>query len=899
MGLSAGTRLGPYEITAPLGSGGMGEVYRARDTRLDRTVAIKVLSSSLASSPELKQRFEREARAVSKLNHPHICTLYDIGQQEGTDYLVMEFLEGESLAERVRRGSLPSPEVLKIGIEIADALDKAHRIGIVHRDIKPGNIMLTPSGGAKLLDFGLAKPLNAMASAASSSGSAPSFTAAPTLTSPSPVSPLTTEGTILGTVQYMSPEQIEGKEADARSDIFSFGAVLYELATGKRAFQGKSQLKVASAILEDDPQPATAIQPNLAPALNHVIATCLAKDPENRFQSAADVKLQLKWATQTAAEPAKAPIPDVPLWRRLLPWTVSAVCTIAAVLAIFTRQAEAPQYSTHAYILPPEKAELQVGGIVGPYALSPDGRRFAFVAHGREQPNNTIWVQALNSPVAQQLTGTDGASSPFWSPDSRYIGFFADGKLKKIDANGGPPQTLCDADVGRGGTWSPNGAIVFAATPISGLSTVHDVGGTPAEATQLSASDFEQSHRWPHFLPDGKHFLYFARSSSPEKSGIFVGLLGSKERRLVLSTPLPGIYANGYLLFLRESTLMAQPFNPDKLEVTGNAVPLAEQVFSNEGSAYGLFSASDNGVLALHAGGANTARFQLAWLDRSGKPQGPVMPDAAPYLKSSLSPDGSRLAFGLGEGGKSDIWVLDLKRQTRTRITFGPWLQANPVWTPDGKYIIYSSVRSAGTVPHIYKKAADGSGTEETVLDIPANFSQIPTSISRDGRYLVYGGSELTAVGRLWALPLFGERKPFLLSEPRPGIIEGRGSISPDGKWLAYSSTESGTSQIYLKPFPQGTAKWQVSTSGGARVAWRADGKELFFLSGTSPIMAVDFAAENGTPRLGMPHALFRAPLFINNPATLTFDITPDGQRFILLILPNTTEGTTQRITLI
>src|SRR5215469_8213872 len=316
MGLSAGTRLGPYEISAPLGSGGMGEVYRARDTRLGRTVAIKVLNSSLASSPELKQRFEREARAISRLNHPHICTLHDIGQQDGTDYLVMEFLEGESLAERLRRGALPSPEVLKIGIEIADALDKAHRIGIVHRDIKPGNIMLTPSGGAKLLDFGLAKPLNAMASAASNGSSAPSFTAAPTLTSPSPVSPLTTQGTILGTIQYMSPEQIEGKEADARSDIFSFGAVLYELATGKRAFQGKSQLKVASAILEDDPQPASAIQRNIAPALNHVIETCLAKDPDNRFQSAADVKLQLKWAAQTA-ERTTGSTSDLPLWRRL------------------------------------------------------------------------------------------------------------------------------------------------------------------------------------------------------------------------------------------------------------------------------------------------------------------------------------------------------------------------------------------------------------------------------------------------------------------------------------------------------------------------------------------------------------------------------------------------------
>jgi len=694
----------------------------------------------------------------------------------------------------------------------------------------------------------------------------------------------------------MSPEQIEGKEADARSDIFSFGAVLYELATGQRVFQGKSQLKVASAILEGEPQPASAIQPNIAPALNHVISTCLAKDPENRFQSAADVKLQLKWAAQTAIEAMKASTPEDPLWRRLLPWTVSAVCAIAAVVfgILFVRLAEAPQYSTHAYLLPPEKAELQFGGLVGPFALSPDGHRLAFIA---QQPNNTIWVQALNSLVAQPLTGTEGAVSPFWSPDSRYIGFFADGKLKKIDANGGPPQTLCDAPIGRGGAWSPNGTIVFATTPVSALSTVPEVGGTPAETTQLSEADSELSHRWPHFLPDGRHFLYFARSSSPEKSGIFVGLLGSKERHLVLRNLMPGFYANGYLLFLRESTLMAQPFNADKLELTGNAVRLVEQVSSNDGATYGLFSASDNGVLALHTGGAATGSVQLAWFDRSGKPQGLALPDAAQYFNSSLSPDGSRLAYGLREGlGKGGIWVLDLKRQTRTRITFGPGVQTNPVWTPDGKYIIYSSVRTAGTPPHLYKKAADGGGAEETVLDSPADSWQTPTSISRDGRYLVYAGRD-TAGAHLWALPLFGERKPFLLTEPRPGIAETSGSISPDGKWLAYASTESGTLQIYLKPFPQGTAKWQVSTSGGARVAWRADGRELFFLTGTASVMEVDFVAENGTPRLGTPHALFRPPLFsFSSLTTLTFDVTPDGQRFIM---PNTPEGTAQRITLI
>src|SRR5215472_10455732 len=678
MGVSAGTRLGPYEITAPIGSGGMGEVYRARDTRLDRTIAIKVLNSSLASSPELKQRFEREGRAVSKLNHPHICTLYDIGQQDGTDYLVMEFLEGESLAERLRRGPLPSSEVLKIGIEIADALDKAHSIGIVHRDIKPGNIMLTPSGGAKLLDFGLAKPLNAMASAASASGSAPSFTASPTLTSPSPVSPLTTQGTVLGTVQYMSPEQIEGKEADARSDIFSFGAVLYELATGKRAFQGKSQLKVASAILEDDPQPASAIQPNIAPALNHVIDTCLAKDPENRFQSAADVKLQLKWAAQNAG-PAKASIPDFPLWRRLLSRSLTAIAIVLAIVLgwLYYQTRVQPQYSTHAFLLPPDKSSYNFLGssAAGPVVISPDGRRIAFAASKEGTSQSILWVQPLNSATAQAMSGTEGATYPFWSHDSRFVGFFADEKLKKVDANGGPPQALCDTTNGRGGTWNQDDVILFARSTSEPLMRVSAAGGTPVNVTELDAKNGETSHRWPQFLPDGKHFIFYLHWS--QGSGIAVGSLDSKVHKMLVRTTSSGEFADGHLLFVRDGTLMAQRLDTRKMELEADATPIADHVNVNIGTQRSVFTVSNTGTLVYMGGGATSAS-QLTWYDRTGQKQEPALVETAVYREPALSPDGKRLAVAIQSGTSQDIWVVDLQRQTKTRITFGPDPSFNP-----------------------------------------------------------------------------------------------------------------------------------------------------------------------------------------------------------------------------
>ncbi len=888
MALTFGTRLGPYEIQSPLGAGGMGEVYRARDTRLDRTVAIKILPTHLAESPEAKQRFDREARAISSLNHPSICTLYDVGHQEGTDFLIMEYLEGETLADRLKKGPLPPEQALRYGIQICEGLEKAHRTGLIHRDLKPGNIMLTKAG-AKLLDFGLAKPLVGTAIAAgSAAGSLTPPT--PTMSLPalaSPTSPLTHEGSVVGTFQYIAPELLQGGAADARSDIFAFGCVLYEMLTGKSAFTGKNQASVIASILALDPPPVSSLQPLTPPALDFLVANCLVKEPEDRIHSAHDLLLQLRMISATSAQQANsaAAVPAPARKSLKIAWGLTTVFAIVAVVLalFFAREAAAPQYSTHSYILPPDRAEFLFTNTAGTIAISPNGRRLAYTIHVGDQ-QDMLWVQGLNSVVAQPLPGTEGAAFPFWSPDSRYVGFFADSKLKRIDANGGPPETLCDAPVGRGGAWNSSGTIIFAAATTVALSIVPESGGTPAELTQLSTADSENSHRWPQFLPDGKHFLYFARSDTPENSGIFVGSLGSKERHLVLHNAWPGIYARGYLLFLRDETLMAQPFNTRKLAVEGDSVPLAENVTANEPSVYAVFSASDNGVLILHTGGGTGSGLQLVWFDRSGKPLGPAVSGTDLFPSPALSPDGSRLAYSLFDGGKSDVWVLDLKRQARTRITFGPRLQQNPVWTPDGKAIIYSSIRVPGGLAHLYKKAADGTGGEETILDTK-NTLQIPVSVSHDGRYLAYQFNEGKGY-HLWALPLFGDRKPFAVNELRPGVVEFSGVISPDGKWIAYASNESGPIQIYLKPFPSGSGKWQVSTSpvGPAVINWRADGKELFFFTGTLDLMAVDFAAEKGTPRLGSPHTLFHLRSSgLGNPA---FTVTPDGKRFIVNSAP-------------
>src|SRR5580693_3873291 len=566
MPLTSGTKLGPYEIQSLLGAGGMGEVYRARDTRLDRTVAIKVLASHLSSSPELKQRMEREAKSISSLNHPYICQLYDIGSQNGTDYLVMEFLEGETLAERLRKGPLPLNEIYKIGIAVAEALAIAHRQGIVHRDLKPGNVMLI-QGGAKLMDFGLAKPIGASAPK-TGSGAAPSFTAAATLSGPSPLSPLTTAGSIIGTIQYMSPEQIEGKEADARSDIFAFGAVLYEMTAGKRPFAGKSQISLASSILEADPESISKLKPSIPPAFEHVVTTCLQKNPEDRYLAAHDVKLELQWIASdrsAAAVPAAEVLQGTSL-REKVGWGAALLVAIAlgAAAGFFLHRPAQSAQAIRTVIDPPAKTTLNlIGDSAGPPVLSPDGASIAFAGTGADG-KTAIWVRPMNLPDAHMLPGTENAIFPFWSPDSRSLGFFADNKLKTIDLNGGSAQVVADAPFGRGGAWGLGGVILFSPGTQAALMRVSASGGTPVPVTKIDATH-HTSHRWPFFLPDGKHFLYLAINHDPSKAAndaVYYGSLDGRENRELLRSQSNPVYGSGYLLFARGDQLMGQPFDP-------------------------------------------------------------------------------------------------------------------------------------------------------------------------------------------------------------------------------------------------------------------------------------------------------------------------------------------------
>ena len=884
MALTSGTRLGPYEIQSPLGAGGMGEVYRARDTRLERTVAIKVLNAQLVGSTELRARFEREAKIISQLQHPHICVLHDVGNEGPIDYLVMEFLQGESLAERLRKGPLASEEVLRIAIEIADALEKAHRAGVVHRDLKPGNVMLTKSG-AKLLDFGLAKPLGATVASGTGSGTSPPVFAAAltqTMPSPSPATPLSTAGAVIGTVQYMSPEQIQGIEADARSDIFSFGGMLFEMVTGKRTFEGKTQASIVGQILAVDPPSVSTLRPQTPPGLDRVIRLCLDKDPDERIQTAHDLKLQLQAIAEAPSTATQSPA-VVPARRIWLPWAAAGALAIAAIVfaLAYLQSPRTPQVSVHSFILPPERAALALtGNTAGPPVLSPDGLRVAFMAQGADG-KQMLWIRPLNSAVAQPMSGTEGATYPFWSADSHYVAFFAASKLNKIDAGGGPPQALCDAISGRGGTWNSSGTIIFSPDSVSALMRVDAAGGTHVPLTTLDAK--ESSHRWPDFLPDGNHFLYFAHGTTSADSGIYLAALDSKERKLLLRNDSNAIYAApGYLLFVRDNTLMLQGFNLRSLALEGGAKPMADHVAVNTDVWRSILTASANGEL-LYQHGAADGGSQLVWYDASGKQGEPVLPETADYHWPNLSPDGSKLAFGLETNGIADIWVVDIARHTKTRITFGPLYSGEPVWWPDGKSIVFS-YGPAGATDSLYRQNADGTGSKEKLLET-SGIIAYPFSVTPDGRYIAYmrHDPKSNTGWDIWVLPMFGEGKPFPVVSTN--FLDVTPSFSPDGKWLAYANDETGRLEVYIQPFPSGAGRWQVSTAGGARPNWRKDGKELFFNSIDHQVMAVDIQQNGASLQLGAPHALFKATT-VSGPSG-TYTVSADGKKFVMnTVLP-------------
>jgi eukaryotic-like serine/threonine-protein kinase len=870
MSLTPGLKLGPYEIVSPLGAGGMGEVYRARDTRLDRTVAIKVLPAHFSQDPSRRQRLEREARIISSMNHPHICALYDIGRQDGVDYLVLEFLEGEVLADRLERGRIPPEQVIRYGIEIADALDKAHRQGVTHRDLKPGNIMLTKSG-VKLLDFGLAKasrPLIPSPSPQAGPGEGPTVATASL--------DLTAEGTLLGTLHYLAPEQLEGKEADARSDVFALGVLLYEMATGRQAFAGKTPASVIAAILEREPEPITASQPLAPPALDRLVKTCLAKDPEDRWQTAHDVKLQLQWLAEAGSQAdAPSPVTARRRAREYLAWAAAGVAILTALLlarAYFRREMPQPVQLMRSSLLPPPNFPF------APYnfAVSPDGTRLAFVTVGPDG-KDTLWVRTLSAGGAQQLNGTDGAMFPFWSPDSRRIGFFAEGKLKTVDIIGGAVANLCQAPpVGNGGTWNGDGTIVFAPTIAGSLYRVPASGGVPTPVTRLGHQGSGQTHRWPFFLPDGKHFLYFADWTAPQGThgkGIYVGSLDSQEPKLI-SSELSGtvVYASGNLLYLRDRSLMAQPFSVDRLETTGPPVPIAQQEVENTISFWQSgFSVSQNGVLLFQSAADTPSR--LVWFDSSGK-ELEQLPEGG-YRDPCLSPDGRFLAVASDDehNGKYFVRVYDLARGISTRLS-DTVILGTPIWSRDGKTITYTTL-SAGQGGTIEEIASDGSGPAQVLLK---------------GANLLFA-NDWSPDGHLVFMD-FTKGFPYLgvYSAGNRHVTQVAGSgdaqFSRDGKWITYTlgSVGGGTIDIFIQPFPGPGRRIQISNAGGAQPRWSRDGRQIFYIQLDRKLMAVSFDPLKGSA--SVPRMLFQTRIIAPNYAAFQYDVSPDG-RFLINSFPS------------
>jgi eukaryotic-like serine/threonine-protein kinase len=884
MALTSGTKLGPYEIISPLGAGGMGEVYRARDTRLDRTVAIKVLPSHLSDNVELRQRFDREAKAISALQHPHICTLHDVGSQDGVDFLVMEYLEGQTLAARLEKGALPVDQVLKIGTEIAEALEKAHRQGIIHRDLKPANIMLTKSG-AKLMDFGLAKPELAIptGSKAPISSSMPTMNLA-SLTSVA--SPLTQKGSIVGTFQYLAPEVLQGTEADGRSDIFSLGCVLYEMVTGRRAFEGKSQLSVLSAILEQEPQSISITQPLTPPMLERVIKGCLVKDPAERLQSAHDVGMDLRWiagsggvAVPTRSREFKKS------WAILLAAAFLLLAVIAGLGGYWWSKRGEVREIIHAEIPAPDKYSFDATGDSGGMpVLSPQGDKIAFVAHSVNE--KSLWVRSLQNDNAQELQGTSGAMHPFWSPDGRFIGFFADGKLRKIAVTGGPVSVLADSANPRGGSWGADDVIVFTPDFQAGLSKVSAQAGTPTPATVLDKRK-HTTHRWPWFLPDGKHFIFLATNHAGgdgKQNGIYFGSVDNTESHMVVATDSAAQYASGYLLYRASTALVAQPFDPTSGTLSGSPFPVVNNVRFDAGVWRSIFAVSQSGSIIYQAGSAATAGTRLVWLDRTGKELEAVSEREGSTIDVRLSPDGKWVAFAEGTG----IWTIDLERKTRTRVTFDEQLITQPAWSADGKTLIFAaSVMQGGGTVEIRSKASDGSGMEK-VLPLPVNNYHDP-EFSPDGKYLTYiwgDGEKMTSV---WMVQTDGGAKPVaIVQPPSPQSNISRYRISPDGHWLAYISDESGENELYVTTFPEGNGKWRVSANGGSYPVWSGDGRELFFKNFNDEFYVCAVTPKGAELEVGTPQRLFHA----GTPGVgMPYDVSADGKRLLVNLAEDETSA--------
>jgi eukaryotic-like serine/threonine-protein kinase len=871
MALPAGTKLGPYEILEPIGAGGMGEVYKAADTRLGRLVAVKILPAHLSEKPELRQRFEREAQTIAGLNHPHVCTLYDIGHQDGTHFLVMEFLEGETLAQRLSRGALPLDEVLRYATQIADALEKAHALGVTHRDLKPGNIMLNKSS-AKLLDFGLAK--------LRIPEKLPTASAVPT------VGDLTIHGTLLGTVQYMAPEQIEGDDVDARTDIFAFGVILYEMITGKKPFTGKSHASLMGVILERNPVGISSLEPLAPPDLERVVEICLAKAPENRWQSAHDILLQLQWIAEGGSRVGlPAPIVHRRKSRERIAWSIAVVAVVAA-LALAVPWKSADDVRTVRFSVFPTGTSIFGQAPLAPFPIvSPDGHHLAFVA---QEPGerSQIWVREMDSIDARPLAGTEGAQAiPFWSPDSRFIAFAANGRLRKVESTGSPVQVICDlSGTGVEGTWNREGIILFnrtpgtGAIPIGGLFRVADGGGEPVAVSTPDTALKETTRHLPQFLPDGRHFLYLA---GPPNT-VYVGSLDSKETKRLLTADSAAAYAlPGYLLYLRQGTLLGQKFDADRLELSGEPFRVAEDVRSRVENGRASFSISNNGTLVYRTGGfVNQAELRVVWVDRNGKRQDSINQTGDSRFPV-LAPDEKRIAVARRDATSGiDLWIIDLERGINSRFTFGTTNEVDPVWSQDGARIAFRA--NPDGIYDLYQKLSTGIATEELLWK--SDQDKIPTDWSPDGRFILFNSNDPTMKIDMWYLPLFGDRKPQVFV--RTPFNEGNGRFSPDGRWVAYTSDESGTRQVYIQPFPPSGQKIQISVNGGDQVQWRHDGKELFFIDAMSRnLMAVQITG-GSTITAGSPKVLFEVPT-----SAFSYDVTADGQRFLFTV-PKTDSST-------
>jgi len=863
MAVGAGTKLGPYEILSQLGAGGMGVVYRARDTRLNRLVAIKVLPDHLAAHPETRQRFEREARAVSSLNHPHICTLHDIGHQDGLDYLVMELIEGESLAERLKKGPFAADRVIDYAMQIADALDKAHRAGITHRDLKPGNIMLTRTG-AKLLDFGLAKWVPAESGKVLNG-----FSELPT-----EVEKLTGEGSIIGTLQYMSPEQLEGVDSDSRTDIFAFGAVVYEMATGKRAFTGRSQASLIGAILNTNPQPISSLQPLTPKALDRVVTTCLEKDPENRWQSAHDLWLELKWIAEATEEEAATGPPVRSKFSFVGPAFTFVAGLLVAGLAFWflvgraSLQTGAPVKPVHLTIKLPDYEPVALTGFVPlavgrvALALSPDGSNLVYVAN--HNGTARLFQRSLNSFDSKPLSGTEGAYNPFFSPDGDWIAFFADNKLKKVSLSGGEPIALCEARNPIGGTWGENDQIFFGNQEGGVLSQISAKGGS------LQIVPVRDQVTEVNLLPDKKHLLYSTNpSSNPDYSQIKAVSLESGDVKVVLDGGFgPHYLPNGHLVFTRGASLMRVPFDVANQKVDGQPVTLIEGI---RGEAYGnsQVAISRNGTVAYLPGVAGWIGKPV-WVDKQGNVTPTEMPTQC-YSSFQLSPDGKRVAIGVGNA-TDDIWIYDVNRGTFFRLT-NDGHNLGPVWSPDGKRIAYASNR--GQSFGIYLKAADGSGVEERLTTSENN--QAPESWSPDGDTISFVEWKADDAGDIMVVRLDGDRKaqPF----HRTRFSEFFSTFSSNGRWVAYTSDESGRYEVYVRPFPGPGGQWQISTQGGEEPVWAPNGEGLFYRNGEKWMVATVHTASEFSAE---PPSLLFESYFINV-SGLSHCVSSDGKRQLMI----------------